>query len=192
MLYEHDNFQGRVLMYTGDDDCLVDNGANDMLSSIKIEEGFVHYSALSELMETAYYTITAKHSGKCLDVSGASAQDGAAVIQWPGNGGDNQKWKLVSAGDGYFNIIAKHSGKYLDVSGVSPDNGAGIIQWAGWGGDNQKFRIEDAGDGSYRIVAKHSGKCLDVNGASTGDGARVIQWSSWGGDNQKWFFFEVR
>ncbi len=37
MLYEHDNFQGRVLMFTGDDGCLVDNSANDMLSSIRVE-----------------------------------------------------------------------------------------------------------------------------------------------------------
>lgn len=190
-LFEHDNFQGRALIVAADDDCLVDNGANDMLSSIMVEENMVPYTPLSQLTETACYTITARHSGKCLDVSGASSDDGAAVIQWSGHGGDNQRWRLVPAGDGYFTITAKHSGKCLDVSGVSRDDGAGIIQWSGWGGDNQKFRLEEAGDGSYRIVAKHSGKCLDVSGASTGDGARVIQWSSWGGDNQKWFFTRV-
>lgn len=191
-LYEHDNFQGKFLIFTGDDDCLVDNGANDMMSSIKVEESYVQYTPLEEINGTSYYTISAKHSGKFLDVSGASGNDGAAVIQWSGNGGDNQKWRLVPAGDGYFSIIARHSGKYLDVSGVSVNDGAGIVQWTGWGGDNQKFSLEDAGDGSYRIIAKHSGKCLDVSGVSTDNGARVIQWTNWGGDNQKWRFAEAK
>jgi hypothetical protein len=46
-------------------------------------------------------------SGKCLDVSGASTADGAAVIQ----------------------LVAVHSGKCVDVSGVSTTPGALVHQW---------------------------------------------------------------
>ena len=63
-----------------------------------------------------YYQVIAKHSGKCLDVSAASLVNGANVQQWACNGGDNQRWKLVSMGDGYNELVAKHSGKCADVS----------------------------------------------------------------------------
>lgn len=43
------------------------------------------------------FTITAVHSGKCLDVSGVSKNDGAIIHQWGCWGGDNQKWTFVSA-----------------------------------------------------------------------------------------------
>jgi len=133
---------------------------------------------------SSYYRLTAKHSGKCLDVYGAYRNDGAQVIQWDCHGGDNQRWNLVPAG-GYYKIVAKHSGKCLDVSQASRNNGAQIIQWDCHGGDNQLWSLVSAGS-YYKIVAKHSGKCLDVDRASRNSGARVIQWDCRGGDNQLW------
>jgi hypothetical protein len=41
-----------------------------------------------------YYNLVAKHSGKCIDVEGASTADGASLVQWPCNGGDNQKFSI--------------------------------------------------------------------------------------------------
>ncbi len=35
--------------------------------------------------------ITVSHSGKALDVAGASTDDGAGIVQWPWNGGPNQR-----------------------------------------------------------------------------------------------------
>ena len=86
--------------------------------------------------------VIAKHSGKCLDVSGGSRSNGADVIQWNCHGGDNQLWRLVPAAGGYFRIIAKHSGKCLDVSGGSRSNGADVIQWNCHGGDNQRWKLQ--------------------------------------------------
>jgi hypothetical protein len=40
-----------------------------------------------------YYRLVAKHSGKCLDVTGISAANGAAIIQWDWWGGNNQQWR---------------------------------------------------------------------------------------------------
>ena len=34
-----------------------------------------------------------RHSGKCIDVQGASAANNAAVIQWSCNGRSNQHWQ---------------------------------------------------------------------------------------------------
>jgi len=36
-LYQDDNFSGATLVLTGDDECLVDNGWNDVVSSLKVE-----------------------------------------------------------------------------------------------------------------------------------------------------------
>jgi hypothetical protein len=128
----------------------------------------------------------ARHSGKVLDVSGISPDNGAPVIQWDHWGGDNQRWRLEAVGDGYVRAVAQHSGKVLDVSGISTDNGAPLIQWDWWGGDNQRWLFDTVTDGVHRLVAKHSGKVLDVSGISRDNGAPVIQWDWWGGDNQRW------
>jgi hypothetical protein len=46
-----------------------------------------------------YFKITAKHSGKALDVSGLPPYNGAPVLQWDYWGGDNQQWLIVSVGN---------------------------------------------------------------------------------------------
>ena len=43
-----------------------------------------------------YFSIAALNSGKCLDVSGISLNDGAGIQQWACWGGDNQKWQIVA------------------------------------------------------------------------------------------------
>ncbi|MGW3353724.1 RICIN domain-containing protein [Nonomuraea rubra] len=130
--------------------------------------------------------VFARHSGKCLDVFGASQESGADAIQWEYLGGANQLFRVEWVEASHYRLIAQHSGKCLDVFGASQDDGAKVIQWDWWGGDNQKFRLEPTGHGYYQVVAKHSGKCLDVFGASQEAGAKVIQWNWWGGDNQQW------
>lgn len=134
---------------------------------------------------TAAVTLTARHSGKCVDVVSASTADGAEVAQYGCNGGANQRWVLQDRGDGYHQITAQHSGKCLDVDGVSTADNARIIQWPCNGGANQQWQVQDAGGGYVSLVARHSGKCLDVSGASTADGARLIQYTCGGGQNQQ-------
>jgi hypothetical protein len=133
--------------------------------------------------------IVAKHSGKCLDIKGASKLDAAEVIQYHWHGGSNQMFKIESLPDdpGYYRIVATHSGKCLDIKGASKLDAAEVIQYHWRGGSNQMFRIEPLSDdpGYYRIVAKHSGKCLDIRGASNLDVAEVIQYHWHGGNNQR-------
>jgi len=42
---------------------------------------------------TGYVNVIARHSNKCLDVSGASTADGAQIQQWTCTGGTNQQWQ---------------------------------------------------------------------------------------------------
>ena len=126
----------------------------------------------------------AKHSGQCLDISGASRDNGASVIQWDCHRGSNQQWNLVAVGN-HYQIVAKHSGRCLDVSGNSRRNGAQVIQWDCHGRNNQLWSLVVVGD-YYQLVAKHSNKCLDVSGGSGDNGARIIQWDCSEVNNQLW------
>jgi hypothetical protein len=92
-----------------------------------------------------FYQVVAQHSGKCMDVAGASLSDNTRIIQWSCNGGNNQQFYLTPMNDGTYTISARHSGKCVDVSGASTENGAAIIQWACHGGDNQRFYVQDWG-----------------------------------------------
>lgn len=86
--------------------------------------------------------LTARHSGKCLDVAGASQANSANIIQYDCHGGPNQQWRLIPQGQGYYTITAQHSGKCLDVAGASQANGSHIIQYDCHRGFNQQWRLK--------------------------------------------------
>jgi hypothetical protein len=147
-------------------------------------------TAFGNIDPSALYHIIAKHSGKCLDVSGGATAlaNGVRVIQWDCHDEDNQAWTFTPVEGGYYKIIAKHSGKSLDVFGgiTSRGNGAVVEQWDYNGAANQMWILIPLGGDYYQICAKHSGKSLDINGGprATGNGAGAQQWTYWGGDNQ--------
>ncbi len=45
-------------------------------------------------LEDGHYRVVAHHSGKGLEVAGASSDAGARIIQWDWHGGDNQRFRL--------------------------------------------------------------------------------------------------
>ncbi|MEV4313715.1 RICIN domain-containing protein [Actinocrispum sp. NPDC049592] len=120
-------------------------------------------------------TLTARHSGKLLDVYNLSTADGADVVQWTGNGQNNQRWEFRDAGGGYSTVVNVNSGKCLDVYGESTADGARITQWTCHGGTNQQWRIQDVGSGYLELIARHSNKCLAIKDAATTDGALAVQ-----------------
>jgi len=134
---------------------------------------------------TAYYRLLNLNSGLALDVNGASTANGAGIIQWPQNGGNNQQW-VITANGSYYKITNRNSGLVLDVNSASKTSGAGIIQWPWNGGNNQQWQLTSTSTGVYKVTNLNSGYMLDVNGASTANGASIIQWPWNGGNNQQW------
>jgi hypothetical protein len=132
------------------------------------------------------YHIVAKHSGKCLDVEGASKSDCANVWQYDLHGGHNQQWILVRAEDPYYFVFAKHSGKCLDVKDYGTENAVNVWQYAFHGGNNQQWELRRTVDGFFHMIARNSGKALDVEAYGKKDGTNVFQYELHGGDNQKW------
>jgi alpha-galactosidase len=133
-----------------------------------------------------YYTLTARHSGKLLDVFNASVADGGDVVQWAANSGANQQWQFVTVSGGYYNLVNRNSGKCLDVAGQSTADGANVDQWTCNGGQNQQWQMVTTTAPYFKLVSRHSGKCLDVYNNSTADGGNVDQWTCNGGANQDW------
>jgi alpha-galactosidase len=131
-------------------------------------------------------TLTARHSGKLLDVFNASTADDANIVQWTANGQTNQQWEIRDAGGGYSTVVSANSGKCLDVYGAATTDDARVVQWTCNSGTNQQWRIQDLGTGYVQLIARHSGKCLAVLGAATTDGAQATQLTCGTGTNQQW------
>ncbi|WP_165986590.1 RICIN domain-containing protein [Streptomyces sp. YIM 98790] len=132
-----------------------------------------------------YETLTARHSGKCLDISDESQAQGAALIQYSCTGGANQRFWARDAGGGQVQLVTRHSGQCLAVAGASTADAARVVQQPCTGGAEQRWRLTDTGDGHVRIAAEHSGKCLDVNQWSSANAAPLIQWPCGSGANQQ-------
>ncbi|MGJ6966749.1 RICIN domain-containing protein [Streptosporangium sp. G11] len=140
---------------------------------------------VSGVGSTPYHRITARHSGKVMDVVSASTANNAEVKQHPWNGGGNQRWHFQDTGGGYFRLVNQNSGKCLDVVSASTADGANVIQYTCGNGTNQQWQWAATGD-HHQLKARHSGKCLDVANASTADGADIQQYACGNGTNQQW------
>lgn len=153
----------------------------------------LHTTASAQVQADKRYQITASHSNKCVDVSGVSVKNGAAVHQWKCLQTDNQSWDSVASRSNpeQFMIRARHSGKCLDVEEIRNDNGTPVIQWECKGTANQYWKLGKMGD-SYQLISglSRSNRCLDVNGASVEDGAKM-QIRDCGGASQKNQLFKI-
>lgn len=132
------------------------------------------------------YTIRTAVSGKCLDVAGASTEDGAKVQEWSCNGTGAQRFEVTRLADGAYQIINAHSRKSLDIYERSTQPNAPLQQWAYGGGANQQFQLVDRGGGQISIHPRHSNMALDVYFGSTADGTPIVQYPWSGRSNQRW------
>jgi hypothetical protein len=85
-------------------------------------------------------------SGYVLDVQDNSSADGGAIIQWYSNGGNNQQWQFIDAGDGYYKVKNRSSTKILDVYKWSTVDGGTIQQWSDVSGSNQHWKFVPVSD----------------------------------------------
>jgi hypothetical protein len=117
------------------------------------------------------FKISAVSSGKCLDVPGASTDDGVLLHQWACHGRENQQWQVKSLGGGEHQLVSVGSGKCVDLKGGNTAAGAPVQQWpCRDSNDNQRWKLTSAGGGAMRIQSVKSGKCLGVAGADNGAG----------------------
>ncbi|MFI0943675.1 RICIN domain-containing protein [Streptomyces sp. NPDC021020] len=150
------------------------------------------WTANSSVPTAADHVLTSAHDGQAIDVNAASTSDGAAIVQWPANGGANQRWNLRRAYGNVFSLVSAASGKCLDVSGASTGPGGALIQWPCSGAANQLWAFDAVGDytsssdASYVLRSLNSGLVVDVPDSSTTAGTALEQWTGNGGPNQTW------
>ncbi len=93
--------------------------------------------------EGQYFNVKINSTGKCVDVTGVSYENGARLQEYEclGAGQTNQQWHVVaiSGQPPYEALIARHSGKCMDVTGLSTRNGTQLQQWECWWGGNQQW-----------------------------------------------------
>ncbi|MBV9082164.1 MAG: RICIN domain-containing protein [Acidobacteriaceae bacterium] len=130
----------------------------------------------------AYYTVVNKATGKVLDVSGYSTDDGAQIGQWTNTGGANQQWFFIPTLGGY-KIISFNSAKVMDVEGDE------VYQYSFSGGNNQRWNMNYLGNAYFSITSVDSGLALQVQDQDT-YAANLSAYS--GSDNQQWQLFYVR
>ena len=136
------------------------------------------------------YTLTAKHSSKCLDVTGNWTTDLAPLQQWPClPNKPNQQFTLKDAGNGYRNLIAKHSGKCVEVVANGTANRTAVQQKTCNGTNDQKVKVTAGHDGAFQLRFESSDKCMDLYNSNRDDGAKVSIWECVNSaDNQVWYF----
>ncbi len=128
-------------------------------------------------------------SGQCLNVSGASTASGAAIVQWPYDGGSNSLWHFIlNPANGSHQIVNLNSGLDAVVQNASTADGAKIIQAPfGTSGDDQ-WLVALTISGNRNLINLKSGKLLENPGSSTAQGTQMDQWGSNRGSNQRWQF----
>ena len=152
-------------------------------AALSIAAGFATSDA-----SAAPLPIVAKHSGKCLDITGGpgATQEGAPAEQWECTGATNQSWTIQNNGSGRFQIIAQHSGKCLWAA--NGNEGTPLQQTTCNVTDvKQLWAKQSAGaTGEFKFVQVSGGRCLDVDGAGTGNGPLIKLRLCNGAANQTW------
>ncbi|WP_328323587.1 RICIN domain-containing protein [Kribbella sp. NBC_00382] len=152
-------------------------------------------------LELRTYELVAKHSNKCMDVSGQSAEDLAPLQNWDCYGPLSQRFRLVPvAGTDQYEVQVGHANgqpsdkaRCLDMYWGSTADNTQVVQHECHGGANQQVLLEYVEGSSYDTVLQlrfaHSGKCAGIAGSSTANGAKLVQMpcsTAASAANQKW------
>ncbi|WUX26923.1 RICIN domain-containing protein [Streptomyces sp. NBC_01438] len=129
-----------------------------------------------------------RRSGKAADVSGASTDNGAALIQYTPSSAVNQQFRFIPVGSEQYEIYTTHGSTPLvwAVWGGVSEAGAKITQWTPEHSTSQRWTIADAADGYVTLTCVRSGKVLGIADGSTANGATVEQQEADGGTGQQW------
>jgi hypothetical protein len=129
----------------------------------------------SGILSDGQYAITASHSGKVLDISDGSTDEGAPLVQQQLQKTSSQMWNISIADSIYYSLINENSGLSMTVENGSVEEGAGIIQSVYTGDESQQWSINFLGKGLYSIINRNSGMAIEVDGGSTSNGALIDQ-----------------
>ena len=141
--------------------------------------------AVSGPLADGDYVVTNESSDMVLDDPAFSTVSGKQIIEWPANGGSNQKWHFAFQTSGYYTIQNDSSELYLTDPGGSGSLGTKLEQEAATNDATQLWTLTASGEG-YVISNKASGLVIDDPDFSKTEGTGIILYSPNGGSNQSW------
>ncbi len=146
-----------------------------------------------DLINNEVYELAPSHAQDMrLDVSGDNNSNGTNVEIWQANGGNNQKWKLLSNGNNYELAPLHATDMRLDVSEANNSNGTNVQIWQANGGSAQQWQFQKVSDGVYELAPLcATDKRLDVAETGTNGGSNVLIYEDGNGDNQRWLLKKV-
>lgn len=87
------------------------------------------------------YRLGNVQSRKVLAVDSASTDDGANIVQWEWDGGDEQRWRVIEADDDTYRIENVNSGHVVAVNDASTENSSDVVQTEWTSGDHLKWKF---------------------------------------------------
>ena len=114
-------------------------------------------------VEDGWYRIRHPASGKYVDVSNVSMENGAYLHLWDkAEGNQNQIFHITRNTDGTYVIIANHSKKAVEVRNSSMDDYGEVAQWDYGEVSCQQWRIARNEDKTYSFTNANSGLNMSV------------------------------
>jgi hypothetical protein len=130
------------------------------------------------------YSLSAKHSGKCLDVR---ASAGGYAQTFTCDASATQFFRLSATREDVYRLADLQSVSCLEVEAGSVADFAKLkLSRCDAARPEQGFRIEETTPGYVRLLVEKSAKCLDVYYSSTADGSTVQQFLCNGTAAQDW------
>ncbi len=131
------------------------------------------------------YTLTNGASKLLLDDPGLSPNSGVQIIQWPANGGANQKWFFSYQGNGYYMIQNVSSGLFLTDPNAATAPGTALQQQTPANTNAQLWSLTPLGSG-YLLQNKATGLVFDDPAGNPNQNTGIILYPRNSGSNQNW------
>ncbi|MEH1125314.1 RICIN domain-containing protein [Micromonospora sp. CPCC 206061] len=106
-----------------------------------------------------------------MDLYSFSENDGANIVNWPGNGKINQQWRVAATAPGstHYTLTSQHSLKCVAIEGGAAVAGAFVVQQTCNGAQSQRWTFAVQSDVTYQIRPVGSANlCVQSNGTWTG------------------------
>lgn len=122
-----------------------------------------------------------------VDLSGASASNGASIQLYPWNESDAQLFYFREVGNGIYEIESAATGKVVEVSGGQITDGSKVAQYSRNGTKSQHWTVQFHQDSSVSFTNVNTGKALDVPNGIASQSTQLQIYKFNGSNAQNWF-----
>ena len=138
------------------------------------------------ITNNSIYRLSPKiNEASALDIAGQPS--GSLADIWGWNGGNNQKFRLLSLGYGYYRLVPQHNtATSLDVTAESAANNTPIEIWTTNNNAGQAFKLVYDYNGYYKLKPKCApSSCVNVTAGNPANGTKCVLWQESNGDNER-------